>query len=166
MWVDAELVNARGGEKGNERNWERERERQENDSGGARGLELALGRCGGEKGIVYFSANPSGPHPSRTGANVKRFRDVKADTRAAHFGPTTSARIVDTCVCGNIPFVDRRGSTWFTRDATRIRRVRSRTSIRRSWLSFYLPSSVACSRNSWKFSCPFVTVEFVFAIAS
>lgn len=25
MWVDAELVNAQGGEKGNERNWERER---------------------------------------------------------------------------------------------------------------------------------------------
>lgn len=74
------------------------------DGGGARGLELALVSRGGEKGTVCFSANPSSLHPSRTGANVKRFRDVKADTRAAHFGPTTSARIVDTCVCVN-PFV-------------------------------------------------------------
>lgn len=64
-------------------------------------MELASVRRGGEKGIVYFSANPSSPHPSHTGANVKRFRDVKADTRAAHFGPTTSASIVYTCVCGN-----------------------------------------------------------------
>lgn len=32
------------------------------------------------------------PHlaPRRTGANVKRFRDVKTDTRVAHLGPTTS----------------------------------------------------------------------------
>jgi len=32
------------------------------------------------------------PHfaPHRTGANVKRFRDVKADTRVAHLGSTTS----------------------------------------------------------------------------
>lgn len=34
----------------------------------------------------------------RTGANVKRFRDVKADTRVAHFGPTTSLGYAGTHV--------------------------------------------------------------------
>lgn len=95
---------------------ERETERKSErgvDGGGARGLELALVRRGGEKGTVCFSANPSSPHPSRTGANVKRFRDVKADTRAAHFGPTTSARIVDTCVYVN-PFVS--SPRWIVQD--------------------------------------------------
>lgn len=113
---------------------ERETERKSErgvDGGGARGLELALVRRGGEKGTVCFSANPSSPHPSRTGANVKRFRDVKADTRAAHFGPTTSARIVDTCVCVN-PFVS--SPRWIVQDR---------------WGDPFVPSNVTRPCLSW-----------------
>lgn len=56
------------------------------------------------------------PHlaPRHTGANVKRFRDVKADTRVAHLGPTTSqsgnardthTRVtVDTLLCDRALF--------------------------------------------------------------
>lgn len=48
-------------------------------------------RGGTGTGGVDDSLSPPHPPPLRhTGANVKRFRDVKADTRVAHLGPTTS----------------------------------------------------------------------------
>lgn len=48
--------------------------------------------------IPHFAAH-------RTGANVKRFRDVKTDTRVAHFGPSTSFGYGEVHVSPQVPCV-------------------------------------------------------------
>lgn len=81
--------------------------------GGVGGRGRGAREYGGREGWTIVSPLRI-PHlaPRHTGANVKRFRDVKADTRVAHLGPTTSqsgnARdtrvIVDTLLCDRALF--------------------------------------------------------------
>lgn len=121
-WTRGRWVRRVGGRREKQRARKRERERV--SVGVHEGWSWRWLVVGGGKSGVCFSANPSSPHLGRTGANVKRFRDVKADTRAAHFGPTTSATIADTCVFGNpriIPVASYRGSDG-SRVATRATR--------------------------------------------